>query len=410
MKKVRKDGKGMVLHKGETYHRKRQLYTFSYTDVLGKRQFLYARSLMELREKEEKLQKDKLDKLDVYVMNKADVNYVFDRYIATKTELRSSTKTNYVYTYDRYVRNGFGKKRIADVHYSDVLRFYAGLIERGLKISTVNSVHTVLYATFQLAVRDNVIRSNPTEGVMAELKRRGKGKATIRHALTIEEEREFFNCLEEPEYERWKPLFTVMFGTGCRIGEIIGLRWSDIDLEEGTISINHNVTYYPKSDKGYKCEYEVTLPKTEAGIRTIPMLDKVKEAFLLEKENQKKYGYHSLVCIGDYGGFIFCNRYGSLHKPSSINREIQRIVDRHNADEEVKAKREKRDPVMIPRFSCHIARHSFCTRLCESETNVKVIQDVMGHKDIRTTLDIYADVTEEKKKEEINKLKNDNIF
>ncbi len=410
MKKVRKDGKGMVLHTGETYHRSRKLYSFSYKDALGKRQFLYASSLIELREKEQRLQKDKLDKLDVYVMAKADVNYVFDRYIATKTELRSTTKTNYVYTYNRYVRNGFGKKKIADVRYSEVLMFYTGLMERGLKVNTVDSVHGVLHPTFNLALRDNVIRSNPTDGVMAEIKRKMKDPADVRHALTLEEQREFLEFLDNPGYERWKPIFTVLFGTGCRIGEIIGLRWSDVDFKNGTISINHNVTYYPRSDKDFRCEFEVSLPKSEAGIRIVPMLDKVHDALLLEKKNQKKYGHRPMVEIGGMKGFIFCNRYGNIHNPASLNRAIKRIVDNHNAQEEVKAKREKRDPIMIPRFSCHITRHSFCTRLCENETNVKVIQSVMGHKDIQTTLDIYAEVSEQKKKDVFKDLNNNNVF
>lgn len=410
MAKVRKDGKGMVLHKGETYHRSRKLYSYSYTDALGKRKFIYASDLETLREREEEMMKNKLDKLDVYVIAKADVNFVFDRYIATKTELRSTTMTNYVYTYDRYVRKGFGKKKIAEVHYSDVLMFYNGLLEKDLSVNTVDSVHTVLHPTFQLALRDNVIRSNPTDGVMAELKRKNTDPNDIRHALTIEQQREFLDYIERPEYVRWKPLFTVMFGTGCRVGEVIGLRWKDIDLKNESISINHNVTYYPRSDKGYRCEFRVSLPKTEAGIRLIPMLDKVKDAFLLEKKNQKEHGYHSLVELDGMSGFIFCNRFGNLHNPASINREIKRIVDDHNAYEEVKAKREGREPVMIPRFSCHITRHSFCTRLCENETNVKVIQSVMGHKDIQTTLDIYAEVSERKKKEVFKNLNNDNIF
>ena len=71
-----------------------------------------------------------------------------------------------------------------------------------------------------------------------------------------------------------------------------------------------------------------------------------------------------------------------------------------------KAKKERRDPVLLPEFSCHHLRHTFCTRLCENETNLKVIQTVMGHKDIQTTMDIYADCTEDKKKEVIQKIEN----
>lgn len=410
MAKVRKDGKGRVLHKGEMYIRSKGLYSFSYTDAFGKRKYLYSKTLEDLRDKETELQRNKVDKLESYVMAKADINYVFDRYIATKTELRSTTMTNYVYTYDRYVRKGFGRKRISDVRYSDVLTFYNALMEKGLSVSTVESVHSVLHPTFQLAVRDHILRSNPSDEVISEIKKKLKGRPEPRHALTIEQQRAFLDYLEKPEYYRWKPLFVTMFGTGCRVGEIIGLRWTDLDFKNGSISINHNVTYYPRSEKGYKCEFKVSLPKTEAGTRTIPMLEKVEEALKLEKKNQKQYGYRSLVELDGMSGFIFCNRYGNLHNPASINREIKRIVDDYNAQEEVKAKREHREPVIVPRFSCHITRHTFCTRLCENETNVKVIQSVMGHKDIQTTLDIYAEVSEKKKKEAFDKLNNDNIF
>ena len=76
---------------------------------------------------------------------------------------------------------------------------------------------------------------------------------------------------------------------------------------------------------------------------------------------------------------------------------IKRIRDDYNAKEEVSAVREHREPVIIPPFSNHIARHTFCSRLCEQDVNIKVIQSVMGHKDIQTTMDIYAEVTDGKK-------------
>ena len=134
MANVRKDGKGRVLHKGEVYVRSKGLYSFSYMDAFGKRKYLYSRTLEDLRDKETELQRNKLDRLESYAMAKADINYVFDRYMATKTELRSTTRTNYVYTYDRYVRKGFGKKRISDVRYSEVLTFYNALMEKGLSV------------------------------------------------------------------------------------------------------------------------------------------------------------------------------------------------------------------------------------------------------------------------------------
>ena len=103
-------------------------------------------------------------------------------------------------------------------------------------------------------------------------------------------------------------------------------------------------------------------------------------------------------------GFIFCNRFGNVPNPQSVNRAIKRIVSAYNATEEISAKREHREAVLLPDFSAHHLRHTFCTRLCEQETNLKVIQSVMGHKDIKTTMDVYAEATEEKKQESFERL------
>lgn len=410
MTKIRKDGKGRVLHKRETYVKKKGLYSYSYMDSLGNRRYLYSKDLLKLREKEAELEHDKNDRLGCYAIAKADINYAFDRYMAMKTDLRSSTRTNYIFTYNRYVRKGFGKKRLSEVRYSEVLAYYKGLIERGLGVSTVDNIHTLLHPTFQMAVRDDVIRNNPSDGALSEVKKQQNKNKKKRSALTIEQQRAFLDYVDKPEYARWKPLFVVMFGTGVRVGEVIGLRWSDLDFKGGFVDINHSITYYPRGDDGYRSSYEVSLPKTKAGIRKIPMLDEVRAALDLEKQNQKQYGYHSVASIDGMSGFIFCNRFGNLLNQETINSKIKDIVSDYNAREEVNAKREHRDPLLIPRFSCHVTRHTFCTRLCENETNIKVIQTTMGHKDIKTTLDIYAEVSEQKKKEAFDGLNRNSIF
>lgn len=409
MARVRKDTKGRVLHKGETYNKSRQGYVYTYTDSFGKRRFIYARDLGELREKEKQTKKDELDGISVYALSQSDFNYVFDRYIATKSELRSSTRSNYIYNYNRYVRKGFGKKKISEIRYSDVIFFYNALLQKGLAMSTVEIVHGLLHPTFQMAVRDNIIRSNPSDNVMAELKKKQKGRPEPRRALTYEQQRAFLDFLDRPEYIRWKPMFTVMFGTGVRVGELIALRWDDVDFDDNKLSIRHDITYCPRVEHNSKCEYKIDNPKTEAGKRDIPLLDKVKEAFLAEKAYQEETGNHCVMELGGFSGFIFCNRFGNFHNQASINREIKRIVNDHNAREQVNARREGRQPLMIPSFSCHITRHTFCTRLCENETNIKVIQTIMGHKDIQTTLDIYAEVSESKKQDVFRQLNHTNV-
>ena len=414
MAKARKDNKGRVLRKGETQRKYDLMYIYTYTDPFThSRKYLYSKDLMELREKEKMLIRDQLDGLDVYAAGKSDLNFVFDRYISTKTELRSTTYTNYTYIYNHFVRDTFGKKKIGDIKYSDVLHFYLYLLkEKEIQVNTLETVHTVLRPTFQLAVRDGLIRVNPCDGVMAEVKKRPGKNHGVRHALTLEQQRAFMNYIaDHPVYYRWRPLFTVLLGTGCRIGEIIGLRWKDLDFEKAMININHSITYYPRSDNSYRCEFQVSLPKTDAGVRTIPMMEAVRNAFLEEKAMQKETGIKNLEEVDNMSGFIFCNRFGNLHNPQAINRAIKRITETYNSEEIVNAKKEKRPPVIIPHFSCHHLRHTFCTRLCENETNLKVIQTVMGHADIKTTMDVYAEITDMKKTEAFENLsRNMNIF
>lgn len=149
--------------------------------------------------------------------------------------------------------------------------------------------------------------------------------------------------------------------------------------------------------------YDVVLTITKAGIRIIPMLDEVFDAFLEEYQYQKVIGFCTDEIDG-YSGFVFCTGDGKVYLPNAINRTIRSICADYNKEEESKAKEENRDPVLLPKFSCHILRHTFCTRFCENETNLKVIQEIMGHADISTTMDVYAEATQEKKKESMTSL------
>ncbi|MCU6724949.1 Integrase [uncultured Clostridium sp.] len=276
MAQTRKDLRGRVLRKGESQRRSDDRYVYTYTDPLGRRKYVYAQDLVTLREKEAQLMKDQMDGLDIYVAGKATVNFVFDRYMSLKSNLKPTTKSNYLYMYDRFIRDTFGKRNIAEIKYSDVVQFYNHLIEKQeLQINTLETVHTLLHPTFQLAVKDAF------EMIWEEQKENG---------------------------------------------------WTDAEIDGMT-------------------------------------------------------------------GFVFCNRYGNVMNAQSVNRAIKRISSAYNATEEVEAKKEHREPVLLPNFSAHSLRHTFCTRLCERETNLKVIQSIMGHKDIQTTMDIYAEATEEKKQE-----------
>lgn len=410
MAQARKDSRGRALRKGEVQRASDNRYMYTYTDPLGRRKFIYANDLATLREKEKQLMKDQLDGLDLYVAGKATINDTFDRYMSTKYDLRETTRSNYLYVWDHFIRDTFGKKKIAEIKYSDILQFYLYLLnEADIALGTLDSIHCLLHPTFQLAVRDESIRKNPSDGVIKEISKRAGKSRGVRHALTIEQQRAFMDYIaNHPVYYHWWPLFTVLLGTGCRIGEAIGLRWDDLDFENRVISINHSLVYYPVGDSRTSV-LRVSKPKTAAGIRTVPMLGIVYDAFQMEREEQEETGANETEIDG-MKGFVFVNRNGSAPNPQAINRTIKRIISSYNAEEIIKAKKQRREPVILPDFSCHHLRHTFCTRLCENETNLKVIQSIMGHRSIETTMDIYAEATEQKKQESFENLSKFNIF
>ena len=147
--------------------------------------------------------------------------------------------------------------------------------------------------------------------------------------------------------------------------------------------------------------FNVNTPKTEAGNRQVPMLDFVKEAFVMEKERQELLGVHCEATIDGYTDFIFLNRFGQPQHQSTLNKAIRRIIRDCNDEQFLKTENPE---VLLPHFSCHSLRHTFTTRMCEAGVNIKVIQDTLGHKDITTTLNIYTDVTKELKRTEFDGL------
>lgn len=410
----RKDNKGRILKDGES-QRADGRYMYQYTDAYGKRRTVYSwklvetdklpngkKNLLSLREQEEQIKLDLKDGIRAG-MGKMMLNDMFDIYFATKHNLKQSTRTNYRYMWDKYARNTIGMKKINLIKKSDILHFYHDLLDKGFKPNSTEIMNTILHSTLQMAVDDGYIRLNPTAGCMAEIKKSHDWDKPKRHALTIEQQEVFIRYTGQSDmYKHWLPLFTTLLGTGCRIGEIIGLRWEDVDFKNNIISINHNMVYRVQ-DNG-KCEFHITTPKTRNSVRIIPLLSQVRHALLMERKMQLALGRTSQKVIDGYTDFIFQNRYGNVHNPITINRAIKRIYTSYNKQEIKLAEKEHREPIMIPHFSCHNLRHTFCTRFCENETNIKVIQEIMGHSDISTTMDIYAEATQDKKKEAFGNL------
>lgn len=220
MAKSRKDSRGYVLRTGES-QRKDGRYSYSYTDLDKNRRTVYAKTLVELRAKERKIIRDKEDGLNPQLADRMTLNELYDRFIEQKYDLKPSTKVNYLYMYNHFVRPTFGKRLIGKIKYSDVKKFYYRIIlDEEMKANTLNSIHTQLHPAFQMAVRDGLLRQNPTDGLMAEIKKSHIWEDNPRHALTIPQQKAFMDYLKaHREYQGWVPIITVLLGTGMRIGD-----------------------------------------------------------------------------------------------------------------------------------------------------------------------------------------------
>lgn len=142
----------------------------------------------------------------------------------------------------------------------------------------------------------------------------------------------------------------------------------------------------------------------------IVMVPDVRAALLKEKEFQEELELKSVPIKGCVDGksvivkdFVFLKTTGFPYCKDEVNHSLRRIKDTYNKQETEKAITEKREPVLIKQLSSHIMRHTFSTRCVESDMNIKVVQSIMGHEDIKTTMNIYTDVKDDKIHKEFEK-------
>ena len=390
----RKDSKGVVLKEGE-YERSNGTYEYKYRNKFGERKSIYAKTLVELRVKEDNISRNLLNGSDNFDSN-LNINDIFEIWKKIKRGLKDNTFKNYIYMYQQFVEPTFGKLKLNKLKRTDVRGFYNKLKEDGnLKVSTIDCVHTVLHQVLDVAVDDEYIRFNPSDNALKELKAAYQNESEKKRAMSLEQQIIFqdflYNCNTQ---KRWYPIFYVMLWTGMRVGEVTGLQWDDLDFKNNVISVNRTLVYYSKG-KGIGNRYAINTTKTEAGKRKIPMTSEVKKAFFMEKELQEAFNVRCIDSIGGYNDFVFLNRFGNVHNNGTLNKALRRIVRDCNLDIIDKSRNSTDEAVLLPHLSNHILRHTFSTRLNEKNVNVKVIQAILGHADVSTTMDIYVDATED---------------
>ena len=402
---VRRDSKNRKLNKGE-YQKPDGRYAYRYIDRSGQERWVYSWSLTAtdrvpegreggkcLRDLEIDILQSLADHVSSYEAERITLNDYFETYMGIKTGLKDRTRVHYRYYWKTFIADSIGRQMLSDIRYSDVVRFLNRSIDVGkLKPNSVKQLYHLVHPVLTLALRDELIRKNPADGALAAVMKNRSEKTEKRHALSEDQQEAFLAFLRGiPKYRRWYRLFIFLLGTGCRIGEARGLTWNDCDFSHKLIHINRQVQYYRGELEDSYCEH-VADPKSLSGVRTIPMFDAVRNVLLEEQAAQVEAGWEE-KSIGNVSGFIFRTRSGGCIDCRNVDGAIYRLVNNYNKKETELAELEEREPVLLPRFSVHNLRHTFCTRMCENETNLKVIQEVMGHADISTTMNIYNEAT-----------------
>ena len=400
----RRDRKGRILRPGESQRADGQ-YMYRYTDALGDRRTVYSwtlvstdkvpkgkRSKIALRDMEKQIVRDVDDGI---VQNTLTVAQAYQNMMEIRVDLRTTTKSNYNLIFNTMIAPKLGNRTLASLRHSTIEKFYLSLArERGYSASTILVAHNIVYLICERAVEDNIIRSNPAANAFGVISKSDVARPPVkREALTVEQQTSFVNYVYGTKAtERYGNLFTVLLGTGMRIGEALGLRVCDCDFEANMIRVTHSLVYKQPDGEGYR--YMILRPKTPSGYRTIPMMAEVKTA-LLREINEHRNNTQPAFEVDGYTDFIFLNQRGKGMRASRLCEVLKQIQHDHNCVEKMRAIEENRQPILLPHISPHVLRHTFCTRLCEQGQNIKVIQDVMGHKHSATTLDVYAHATDD---------------
>ena len=308
---TRRDSKRRVLRPGESI-RADGKYQYKY-HIDGKPHFVYSWKLeptdklpkgkkpcLSLRELEKQVNTD-LDLLVNIVDGQMTVCELVDRYLKTKTGVRQSTKQGYVTVQRLLAKEAFGKKTIRSVKTSDAKLFLIKLQqEDGKSYSSIHTIRGVLRPAFQMAVDDDILVKNPfgfqLAGVLVN-------DAVTREAITKGQMRKFLKFVhDDVVYCKYYEVVYILFHTGMRISEFCGLTMKDIDLENRTVNIDHQL------QRTSDMRYIIETTKTDAGTRVLPITEDVAQMFqaIIEDRNAPKVE----KTIDGYRGFLFYDDNG----------------------------------------------------------------------------------------------------
>ena len=396
MSEKRRDNRGRILHNGE-FQMSDGRYRFKYIDSFGKERVVYSWRLdhndrapegkkrtASLREMEKQIQADQFDHI---VSNGGNLTVLelAEKYISTRTGVRPTTQAGYGTVINLLKKDPFGNKRIDTVRISDAKCWLIKLQEKdGKSYSSIHSVRGVLRPAFQLAVDDDLIRKNPFSFQLVEVI---VNDSVTREAITREEERKFLKFVkEDPHFSRYYEGIYILFKTGMRISEFCGLTLKDVNFNDHSINIDHQL------QKRAKTGYYIEATKTSSGTRVIPMTPDVEECFRNIVKNRKPPRIEPSV--DGYCGFLFFDKDGSIMYSLHWEHYFKHILNKYNGIYRVQ----------LPKITPHVCRHTYCSNMAKSGMNPKTLQYLMGHSDIGVTLNTYTHVNYEDAREEVKRI------
>ena len=404
----RRDRKGRVLRTGE-YQKSDGKYEFRYIEK-EKAKSVYSWKLVDtdkapagkrcdksLRTMEGEIQ----NALSNALTNESSptLDMCFEERLSSCRMLRKSTVSSYRCLYDTHIRDYLGNVEIQKIKYADIVKIVQIMQNSGMKWTSIQAVLLTLSPVFEMAIRNEIITTNVASLVRKDLSKNAPSKPH-KQSLTVEEQQAFIKYAKAHCKPHWVDIFIVLLGTGMRLGEFRGLTWADCDFEQKLICIERSLNY--NQDKVVAQKNYISSPKTEAGKRAIPMFPDVETALLRIKERNKN---NPVIEIDGVSGFVLAQKTGYPITHNAFAYQFNKAVDKCNEYEAKQAETQNRKPFVVPHFSPHICRHTFCSRVCKDNRNIKAIQRVMGHSSIQITMDIYADLTTADVTEEIMKSK-----
>ena len=364
-----KDLKGKELGVGIT-QQKNGLYNAGFVDKLGKRRVKRFKKLQECRK-----WLDEAKYIDehssITEANAMMVDAWFEYWISIKEKtVRPNTVRNYRERYHRNISKVIGKMLLIDVKPIHCQKIFSDMADEGYKTTTIYQTRIALYNMLDFVKENDVIINNPCKkSVKSDMGQPSDKK----EALTIDVQRKFLEAARDQSYENQ---YRFVLQTGLRTGELVGLKWDDIDFKNKTLTISRTMEYRYKVG-----EWRIGPPKSGSGYRTVPLTDEAIRILKAQKEKNSKIK----VIPMEWADQVFLCRKGEPVKNSTYDTALFKICDK----------------VGIKRFSMHVLRHTFATRCIEAGMMPKTLQKILGHSNIGITMNLYVHITEDEKHKEI---------